>query len=166
MGLDRDATFGPALRRLGRNARTLVPPRLERRYRDSPAFRRRLHGALRWSFVPVLAWAFLFTDSGLAAIGMRLVRIQTLERQVSSLERRQTRLQREIDRRQNDRETLERMARERCGMAYPGEKVYRILEVSPRQARRIERRQHQLAKEREESSETPAAAEAGQAPRH
>jgi len=142
----------------------MVPPRLERRYRDSPAFRRRLHRAMRWSFVPVLAWAFLFTDSGLAAIGMRLLRIQTLERQVAALEGRQERLQREIDLRQNDRDTLERLARERCGMAYPGEKVYRIVEVSSAQARRVERRQRQLAKEHDDASETPADAATTPAP--
>jgi len=166
MWVERDTTFGPALRRLGRHARVLVPPRLERRYRDSPAFRRRLHHALRWSFVPVLAWAFLFTDSGLAAIGLRIVRIQTLERQVAGLERRQARLKQEIDRRQNDRETLERLARERCGMAYPGEKVYRIVEVSSSQARRVARRQRQLAKQHEESSETPVDVEAPAKPQH
>jgi len=157
MWVERDTTRWSNLIRLGRRAEVLVPPRFARRYRDSPSFRRRLHRALRWSFVPVLAYFFLFTDSGLAAIGLRLVRIQTLQRQVTMLERRQSRLEHEIDLRKNDRDTLERLARERCGMAYPGEKVYRIVEVSPSQARRVERRQHQIEREREREAESPDA---------
>jgi cell division protein FtsB len=130
-------------------ARACVPPRLERRYRDSLGFRRRVHTALRWSFVPILAYAFVFTDSGLASILLRIVRIQALRSRVAELERRQEWLQQEIALREDDRTTLERLARERCGMAYPGEKVYRIVEISPAEARRVEREKHRIEKQRE-----------------
>jgi cell division protein FtsB len=127
-------------------ARAALPPRLVRRYRASAAFRRRTHRVARWSWVLVLGWAFVFGDNGLAAVLFRWVRIQKLQREVAALERHDRWLQAEVERRENDPRTLERLARERCGLAYAGEKVYRIVEVSPGEARRLERERRSLAK--------------------
>jgi cell division protein FtsB len=125
-------------------ARAAVPPRLERRYRNSPSFRRRVHRALRWSWLPVLCYSLVFTENGLASILVRLVRIHRLEHRVTSLERRNDRLRAEIVRREDDPEAIERLARERYGMAYPGEKVVRIVEITPGEARRLAREKQRL----------------------
>jgi cell division protein FtsB len=134
--------------------RILVPPRLLRRYRESPGFRRRVHHAARWSWVVVLAWAFVFGDNGAAAIVWRWARIQKLQREVAVLERRDGWLRNQIELREKDPATLERLARERCGMAFRGEKVYRIVEVTPGEARRLEREKRSLTAAAESNAET------------
>lgn len=128
--------------------RAIVPPRLARRYRERESFRRRVHRAASWAWVPVLLYSFLFTDSGLASIVYRQVRIRELQRQLASAEMQQRRLEAEGERRADDPATLERLARERYDMAYPGEQVYRVMEISPGQARRIARAQRQMEKKR------------------
>jgi len=133
--------------RLLATARAAVPPRLSRRYRDSPHFRRRLHRFLRWSWLPLLAASLVFGENGVASIVVRTVRIALLERQVTALERRNDRLVGEVDRRENDPAALEELARERYGMAYPGEKVYRIVDVTPAEGRRLDRERRRLEKE-------------------
>jgi cell division protein FtsB len=125
-------------------ARAVTPPRFLRSYRERAAFRRGVQRALVWSVVPLLAWAFLFADGGLAAIGVRRLRIQKLQRQVAELERRQALLEQSIARRESDPRVLERLARERYGMARPGETVYRIVEVTDEEARRVARGQRAL----------------------
>lgn len=142
-------------------ARAAIPPRLARRYRDSPLFRRRLHRLLRWSWVPLLGSSLLFAENGVASIVVRTIRIVRLERQVAALERRNDRLRSEIDRRESDPFALEELARERYGMAYPGEKVYRIVDVTPAEGRRLERERRHLereAAEREARSSAEASA--------
>ncbi len=133
--------------------RGAVPPRLERHYRDSPAFRRRVHRALRWSWLPVLLYSLVFADNGLASIAVRFVRLHRLEHQVAALEERNARLRAEIVRREKDPEAIERLARERYGMAYPGEKVYRIVEVTAAEARRLERERRRLEDAAREEAE-------------
>lgn len=145
-----------AARRLGELARAAIPPRLERRYRASGAFRRRIHGLLRWSWAIVLGWLFVFGDNGLASIAFRWTRIQTLEREVAALERREALLRSEVARREKDPATLERLARERYGMARPGETVYRIVEVTPAEARRLARAQREILKRQEAALATAA----------
>jgi cell division protein FtsB len=140
---------------LARLLRRLLPPRFRRRYRERATFRRQVRRSLAWGAVAVLSYAFLFAEGGLASIAWRVARIRQLSREVAELERREAWLERELALRQDDRERIERLARERYGMAYPGEKIYRIVEVSEAEARRIEHRQHVLQEE-----EAPAAADA------
>ncbi len=150
---------GMTRQRLLALARAVVPPRLERHYRDSAAFRRRVHRALRWSWLPVVLYSLVFADNGLASIAVRLVRLHRLEHQLAELEMRNARLRAEIVRREKDPEAIERLARERYGMAYPGEKVYRIVEVTPAEARRLERERRRLEEAaRQEAAESENAA--------
>jgi cell division protein FtsB len=141
-----------------RMLRTVTPPRWSRMYRERPAFRRQVRHGLVWGVLATLAYAFLFADGGLASIVWRQVRIHQLQRRVAQLERREAWLQREIALRQDDPRRIERLARERYGLAYPGEKVYRIVEVSEAEAQRIERRKHHL------QQQEAAPVEAGAAP--
>jgi hypothetical protein len=85
------------------------------------------------------------------------VRIHQLQRQVSELERREAWLERELTLRSDDAGRIERLARERYGMAYPGEKVYRIVEVDEAEARRIQHRKQRL-----QTEEAPASAGASE----
>ena len=145
--MDDDRSGMPPVRqRMLDLARAVTPPRFLRLYQERTLFRRRVQRVLAWSFVPVLVWAFVFADGGLASILSRRVRVWKLERQVAQLERRQELLQHSIERRENDPAVLERLARERYGMARPGEKVYRIVEIDPEEARRIAKEQKKLAK--------------------
>lgn len=128
-------------------ARAMTPPRFLRRYREQEAFRRRIRRALPLIAIFLIAFSLLASDTGLVAQGIRVVKIRRLETDVAALERRSKFLRDEHARRQDDRETLERLARERCGLAYPGEKVYRIIEVDDATARRIAREQRRHAKE-------------------
>ena len=139
-------------------ARAAVPPRLERHYRDSPAFRRRVHRAVRWSWLPIVLYSLVFADNGVASIVVRFVRLQRLEQQVTAFEERNARLRAEIARREKDPEAIERLARERYGMAFPGEKIYRIVEVSPAEARRLERERRRLEEEAREAAAEDAEA--------
>lgn len=145
--------------------RTVTPPRLSRLYRERPAFRRRVRHGLAWGVLATLAYAFLFADGGLASIVWRQVRIHQLQRRVAQLERREAWLQREITLRQDDPQRIERLARERYGLAYPGEKVYRIVEVSEVEARRIERRKHHLEQKEAAPAEAGAVRPAAEARR-
>jgi cell division protein FtsB len=131
-------------------ARAVTPPRFLRLYQERATFRRRVQRVLVWSFVPVLVWAFVFADGGLLSIAIRRVRVHRLLRQVAELERREAMLQRSIEKRESDPAVLERLARERYGMARPGEKVYRIVEVSDDEARRVDRARRKL--ERDEAA--------------
>jgi cell division protein FtsB len=138
---------------VARLVRVVTPPRLVRRYRDSAAFRRQVRRAAAWAGLCALAYAFLFADGGLASILWRRWRIRELQHRVVELERRQSWLERELALRQDDRDMIERLARERYGMAYPGEKVYRIVEVSESEAQRIEHEKRRL--ERLETNAAP-----------
>ncbi len=128
-------------------ARAMTPPRFLRRYREQEAFRRRIRRALPMVVLFLVAFSLLASDTGLVAVGIRAVKIRRLETDVAALEHRSSFLHDEHARRQDDRETLERLARERCGLAYPGEKVYRIIEVDDATARRISREQRLHAKQ-------------------
>ena len=134
--------------RLALALRAVVPPRLARRYRERESFRRKVHRAAAWAWVPILAYSFLFTDSGLVSIVYRHVRIREVRHQLAQAERQQLRLEAEAERRTDDPATIERLARERYDMAYPGERVYHLKEISAAQARRIERAQQALEKKR------------------
>ena len=137
-------------------ARAVVPPRFLRRYRERAAFRRQMRRVVAWGLVSIVAYAFVFADGGLLSIVWRRLRIRQLEGQVAEMERRAARLHSEVDLRLNDRVTLERLAREKYGMAYPGEKIYRIVEVNEAEARRIEREQRRLERERAEAEKKQA----------
>jgi cell division protein FtsB len=138
-------------------ARAVTPPRFLRLYQERATFRRRVQRALVWSFVPVLVWAFVFADGGLLSIAIRRVRVHRLLRQVAELERREAMLHRSIERRESDPAVLERLARERYGMARPGEKVYRIVEVSDDEARRVDRARRKLEREGAAAVDPPSA---------
>ena len=127
-------------------ARAMTPPRFVRRYRQQAAFRRRLRAALPLVALFLLGFSLLASDTGLVALGIRALKIRRLEGEVAGLEHHAAFLHAEQSRREDDRATLERLARERCGMAYPGEQVYRIIEVDDATARRIEREQREQAK--------------------
>lgn len=146
-GIDR-----PVIARL---ARAVTPPRFVRRYRERATFRRQVRRAVTWLCLCSLAYAFLFADGGLASILWRLWRLRELQHQVGELERRRSWLERELALRQDDRDMIERLARERYGMAYPGEKVYRIIEVSESEARRIEIEKRRLEQDAPNASEDP-----------
>lgn len=128
---------------------TITPPRLRRRYEREAAFRRRVHRVAAWSLLPILGYGILFGDEGLAGVAVRAARVWRLERRVAALERRQVWLQREVELRESDPVKLERLARERYGMVVPGETVYRIVEITPDEARRIEREQRRLREQAE-----------------
>lgn len=134
-------------------ARAMAPPRFLRRYREQEAFRRRIRRALPVIALFLLGFSLLASDNGLVALSIRAVKTQRLESDVDALERRAAFLRQEHDRRQDDRQTLERLARERCGLAYPGEKVYRIIEIDPSTARRIAREQRRQAEAPAEASD-------------
>lgn len=156
--MDDDRSGMPPVRqRMLDLARAVTPPRFLRLYQERTLFRRRVQRALAWSFVPVLVWAFVFADGGLASIATRRVRVWRLERQVTALERRQEQLRNSIELRENDPVVLERLARERYGMARPGETVYRIVEIDPEEGRRIAKEQKKLAKAAHKAEERAAA---------
>ncbi len=136
----------PGRSRLVEMARAVTPPRFLRLYEERATFRRRVQRAVTWSFVPVLVWAFVFADGGLFSIVARRVHLWQLERQVVRLEARQAVLLQAIEHRESDPVVLERLARERYGMALPGETVYRIVEITPEKGRAIAREQRKLAK--------------------
>jgi len=163
--MDDDRSGVPPVRqRMLDLARAVTPPRFLRLYQARTAFRRRVQRAAAWSFVPVLIWAFVFADGGLASIVARRVRAWKLEHQVAELEHRQELLQNSIEQREKDPAVLERLARERYGMARPGEKVYRIVEIEPEEGRRISKEQKKLARaarKAEAEAAAQAAAEAG-----
>jgi cell division protein FtsB len=146
--------------RLAQVLRAVVPPRLVRRYRERESFRRNVHRAASWAWLPLLVYSFLFTDSGLVSIVCRHVRIRTLQHELAGAETQANRLEAESDRRTDDATTIERLARERYDMAYPGERVYRIVEISPGQARRIAHAQREIEKKKdaeEKAAEPPPA---------
>lgn len=93
-----------------------------------------------------LAYVFLISDGGAISILLRRLEIRRLENLVRDLEKRDAWLRRELALREEDHEMIERLARERYGMAYPGEKVYRILEVDEGTARRVESQQRELSR--------------------
>jgi len=128
-------------------ARVMTPPRFLRRYREQEAFRRRIRRALPLTALFLIAFSLLASDTGLIALAIRVVKIRRLEADVAALERRSDHLRDQHARRHGDRATLERLARERCGLAYPGEKVYRIIEVDDATGRRIAREQRLHAEE-------------------
>ncbi len=141
--------------------RAVVPPRLLRRYRERESFRRRVHRIAVWSWVPVLGFSFVFTDSGLVSIAYRQVRIRQLQHELADQETQAARLEAEAERRTDDPATIERLARERYDMAFPGERIYRVREISAVQARRISRAQRlideQKAREEEGDGTHPPA---------
>jgi cell division protein FtsB len=145
--------------RLAGALRAVVPPRLARHYRERESFRRKVHRAASWAWVPLLVYSYLFTDSGLVSIVYRQVRIRELQHQLVGLEMQQSRLEAEADRRTDDPATIERVARERYDLAYPGETVYRIVEISPSQGRRIARAQREIEKKRAAEEGQPATGE-------
>ena len=135
---------------------SMTPPRFLRSYQERARFRQRIRRMLAWSIVPVLAWMFVVADGGLISIVKRRLHLVRLQRQVEELERRQALLERSIERRESDAGVLERLARERYGMARPGETVYRIVEVSDQEARRIERERRALERARRDDADPDA----------
>jgi cell division protein FtsB len=115
-----------------------TPRRFLRRHAERNARRRRLRRLLTLGLVLVLAFGFLIADGGLFSILAGRWRIRCLEREVAALESRQQWLRRELELRQGDPATIERLAREEYGMVRPGERVVRILEVSEEEALRVE----------------------------
>ena len=126
-----------------------TPPRFLRRHAARTARRRALRRLGIGALVALLGFAFLCTDGGLASILWRRFRIHRLEEQVATLERRRQWLQEETQRRKKDPATIERIAREEYGMIYPGETLIRVVQVSEKQARRVE-------KERDAAAQTAA----------
>ena len=103
--------------------------------------RRRLRRLLLWGTGALLLWGFVFAEDGLIALSMRYWKIHQLQQRVATLEQQRDWLQEEIQLRQDDPATLERLAREEYGMIFPGEKVVRIRDVEEAEARRFEKRQ-------------------------
>jgi cell division protein FtsB len=128
-------------------ARAMTPPRFLRRYQQQESFRRRIRRALPPLVLGAIVFSLFASDTGLVALGIRFLKLRRLESDVARLEQHAEFLHAEQARREKDRSTLERMAREHFGMAYPGERVYRILEVDEDTARRIEREQREREKE-------------------
>ena len=108
-------------------ARAVTPPRFLRRYQERSRFRRQVRNAIGWGALLLLGHAFVLADSGLLSIAWRTLRIRQLEREVHALEERESWLREELAQRQDDKRTIERLAREKYGMALPGEKIYRIV---------------------------------------
>jgi cell division protein FtsB len=118
-----------------------TPPRFLRRHAERVASRRRMRRLFIGAALGVLTYGFVLADGGLVSILSRRARIHRLTRHVEALEQRHDWLQEEITRRQKDRATIERIAREQYGLVYPGETVYRIREIDGATARRIESEQ-------------------------
>ena len=131
---------------------TWAPPRFLRRHATRSAQRRRLRRLAVAAGVGVLGFGFLFADGGLASILWRRFRIHRLEQQVVTLEGRREWLQKEAQRRKKDRATIERLAREEYGMIYPGERLLRIVEVSEKEARQVEKEREKFEKELAQSA--------------
>jgi cell division protein FtsB len=133
-----------------------TPPRFLRRHAERVAHRRRMHRLLTGMAVAVLAWGFVLADGGLVSIVSRRARIRQLTHHVEALEQRHVWLQEEIGRRQKDRATIERIAREQYGLIYPGETIYRIREIDEAAAQRIESEQAaRLRTEPDRPTESP-----------
>ena len=128
-------------------ARAVTPPRFLRRYQERSRFRRQVRNAAGWGALLLLGYAFVLADSGLLSIAWRMLRIRQLEHDVRVLETREAWLREELAQRQDGKRTIERLAREKYGMALPGEKIYRIVEVSEAEARRLERERRRLEKD-------------------
>lgn len=138
----------------------VTPPRFLRSYRERATFRHRLRRLGFAAAGTVVVWSFVFADGGLISIASRRIRIARLERQVEALEGRQALLEHSIERRESDPAVLERLARERYGMARPGETVYRIVEVSGDEARRVDAARRAIEREAESRADaiTPRSA--------
>ena len=135
---------GPTEQRLDRALEPVdplawTPPRFLRRHAARAARRRRLRRLVGWGLALLLGFGFFLADGGLGSILWRRWRIHGLDKQVATLEARQAWLEAEKKRRQNDRATIERIAREEYGMIYPGETLIRVLQVSEAEARRVEK---------------------------
>lgn len=133
---------------------TWTPPRFLRRHAERTARRRTLRRLGIGLLAALLGFGFLFADGGLASILWRRFRIHRLEKQVATLEVRRQWLQDEAQRRKKDRATIERIAREEYGMIFPGETLIRVVPVSEKEARRVEKeRDAALAAERQRAAE-------------
>lgn len=138
-----------------------TPPRFLRRHAQRVQRRRRIRRLLVTLGLALFLYAFVFSRGGLMSIARTHLEVRSLEQEVAQLEERQTSLQIQIERRQSDPATIEALARETYGMSRPGEKVFRILEISEAQAQRLERRQQKIdvasidRKEKGPSEESP-----------
>ena len=117
-----------------------TPPRFLRRHSQRGVRRQRLRQLLLWSTGALLLWGFLFAEDGLISLSMRYWKIRQLQQRVATLEQQRDWLQAEIQLRQDDPATLERIAREEYGMIFPGEQVVRIRDIDEGEARRFEKR--------------------------
>lgn len=115
-------------------------PRFLRKHSQRAVRRRRLRRLLQWSTGALLLWGFVFAEDGLIALSLRYRKIHQLQQRVAALTQQRDWLQEEIQRRQDDPATLERLAREEYGMIFPGERVVRIRDVAEEEARRFEKR--------------------------
>ena len=85
-----------------------------------------------WTVVAALAvaaaWGYLFfaAEGGWVDLQERGVRLAELEAEVARLEAQNDSMRQVLHRLENDPAYLEKIARERFGMALPGERVYRI----------------------------------------
>jgi len=122
-----------------------TPRRFLRRHAQRASRRRRLRRLLLWGTAALLLWGFLFAEDGLLSLAVRSWKIRQLQQRVARLENHRDFLLQEIDRRQGDPLTLERLAREEYGMIRPGERVVRIRPVDEAEARRFERQHLQPA---------------------
>lgn len=136
-------------------ARAVTPPRFLRQYRQRAAFRRRVRRLALTAGGALLAYLFLLSDGGAVSIALRRLEIRRLDQLVRDLEKRDAWLRRELALREDDHDMIERLARERYGMAYPGEKVYRILEVDEDTAQRIEDQRRVLAEHEDAGADSP-----------
>ena len=75
----------------------------------------------------ILVWLFIGGSDGFWAQWRMSSTIETLRRENAELRVENVRLRDQITRLQSDMEYIERIARERYGMAQPGERVYRLV---------------------------------------
>jgi cell division protein FtsL len=103
---------------------------------SEPALRRPIARLTRPGWIVVVALLLLsvvavFGDNGVLALRRLRGEVDTLVREVRSLEAENERLSRQISELQEDPAVIERIAREELGLVRPGEKVLRF----PRSAR-------------------------------
>lgn len=90
-------------------------------------WRDRRRGILTGAIVAILLWMFIGGSDGLYRHARMRMEIADLRQSNEILTQQNAELRRQIDSLTSNLDYIERVARERYGMAKPGERVYRII---------------------------------------
>ena len=118
-----------------------MPQRFLRQHAKRVQHRKRLKRLFGMVCALLLLYGFVLSQGGLLPILRAKYELHQLQKNVAAMRSQKQILQKQIQLRSEDPDTLERMAREEYGMILPGEKVFRILEADEAKAQHIEQQQ-------------------------